>query len=223
MTTDNIVYDDGQDEIGADELVAELGRLGAAAKRRARTVNEELEGIDRKRENARLGARVVERKLIDDGEVLAEEADQLAWILGTPDETEAPEPPIPPVGPLTPPPAPPWVPPVPPTPPVDDEPDDTIVPPPADDGDDEPDAPVQVNVFITFVHWVRAWTPIAWLFAILGAIIALLVANATKGTFDDIVGFGRGVIVTLWFVFVTCLGFCLGGLLGSLLNRGNTE
>ncbi len=216
MTTDNIIlHDDAEGDYGADELVAELGRLGAAAKQRAKKVKDELEGVDRQRENARVGARVVERKLIDDAEVLAEEADQLSWILGA-----VPADDDPPTGPM-----PPTVPPAPPVPPTtDDEPDDDTPPPTGDGDDDEPaDGATQVNVFVTFVHWVQGWTPAAWILAIIGAIIALLVANATKGTFDDIVGFGRGLIVTLWFVFVTSLGFCVGGLLGSLLNRNNPE
>lgn len=70
---------------------------------------------------------------------------------------------------------------------------------------------------------VRRWTGMQWVLAILGIIIGLVVANVTYDMYDDINGFGRGLLVTLWFVFVAGFGFFLGGYIGSYVDRDDEE
>ena len=79
------------------------------------------------------------------------------------------------------------------------------------------DEPTKV-VKVTHVTNVRDWTGIQWLLAVIGAIIALLIASATRGVFGDIDGIARGTLVFFWFVFVTLTGFFGGGLLGTFIN-----
>lgn len=260
MTTDGITLTGDGEEYGAEELVIELGRLGAAAKSRADQVRKEMEGVSRKRENARIGARVVERKLLDDEQVLAEEVDQLGWILSSSTPPSEPKEPAASATDTSEP-----------RPGssvfdqdvVDEQTDKDFVPNPPYSSSQlrgmsndrlhvvalcfDMDVPVtdsnrdNVIVFIlanqvgvksgvertTTIRErvvdtvdVRQWTGLQWLFAIFGTIIGLVVANVSYGMYDDIVGFGRGLLVTLWFVFVAGLGFFLGGFIGSFEDRG---
>lgn len=195
-----------------------LGQLARRVGERRRDVRRELQGLETETDHVLIGARGALRAIDDDREVALEELDQLDEIFDGPDEPEVPAPTPP--GPLTPPPAPPWVPPVPPTPPVDDGPV-IIAPPPVDDGDDEPD-----DIVVIRRWWnIRDWSGVQWFLAVIGLILAIIVARFTWEPLvgDDIVGFARGAIATIWWIALMGLGFFGGGFIGSFFNRQVVE
>lgn len=205
MTTENI---EGSSNI--DELLQELGRLAKAAESRAEEVSKKAKGIETRRENARRGTRVVERKLNDDAEELAEEARQLAWILGTDNGDDVhervrelppvqEEPPAPPVAP--------------PTPPAGGGLIDTPRTPRR-----EPTTTPQPTV--AHVIDVRNWTVWAWVGAFLGAVIALLIAVFTGHPLahHSAKGVGAGLIMATWYVALVGFGFFGGGAAGSAIE-----
>jgi hypothetical protein len=212
MTTDNIVLEDDGEEYGVDELIVELGRLGAAAKQRAQRVQSEKEQVGKKRSNTRIGARVIERGLLDHEQKLDEEKDQLHWILSITgqEEDEEPEPPEIPGFVQQPPPEEPPAPPAPPTPPAS--------PPPV-----PPTQPV-TQMIPVYLH-PGNWTWLQWVLAVLLALAGLWVGGNTYDFFD-FEGVGRTVCVVLWVSLTTLFGFFLGGLVGYGVetwwnNRGN--
>ena len=65
----------------------------------------------------------------------------------------------------------------------------------------------------------RNWQSVAWLFAIIGAIIgAVIASNSWSPLVDDIRGFGRGLLATCWWIGLTGLGFFGGGAIGATIE-----
>lgn len=67
----------------------------------------------------------------------------------------------------------------------------------------------------------REWqdAPLAWILAILGALIGIVVASNTwEDVVDDLDGFARSLIATLWWIGIVGIGFFGGGTLGSWLS-----
>lgn len=70
----------------------------------------------------------------------------------------------------------------------------------------------------------RTWSGVSWFFAILGALIGIVVASFTwHPLFSGIHGFGRGLLVVLWHIALTAFGFFGGGWLGWNIERRNSE
>lgn len=154
-------------------------------------------------------ARVAEARRADEAARANEERDQLAAILNVIDT------------------------------PVDDTPvDEPTLPPPDVPAttattvitDDDPVPPATTTATTTTTTRVnhahpRNWGKIAWVTAIIGAIIALIIAGSTWDWFvNRIIGdndwdFVEGVLALLWYVVLIGLGFFLGGLIGSLIVK----
>lgn len=72
----------------------------------------------------------------------------------------------------------------------------------------------------------REWdSPLPWILAIIGALIGIVVASNTwEDVVDDLDGFVRSLIATLWWIGIVGIGFFGGGTLGSWLSsRFNRE
>jgi hypothetical protein len=63
----------------------------------------------------------------------------------------------------------------------------------------------------------RNWSIVAKILSGLGLIVGIVVAALSKGMYDDIHGFGHGLLVVFWFVCVAAFGFYAFGLLGALI------
>lgn len=210
MTTEGI------EGIEKSEAILELlGGLSKKARERAEALPKIQAGIDTRRKNAAVGLRVVERKLLDEEAVLAEEADQLAWILGGGDTSEKSihdrVRKLPSVDDLpAPPPAKP--------------------PAPADGLVDTPRTPRKrkdvtevIPATTPGTHHtadIRQWSGWSWLFAFLGAIVALLVATFTAHplAYHNAKGVAAVMIMVAWYVALVGFGFFGGGLGGSFIE-----
>lgn len=63
---------------------------------------------------------------------------------------------------------------------------------------------------------VRLWGVLQWLLAGVGLIVSLLIAGATWGWLvDDVTGFARVAIATVWWIALAMTGFFGGGFIGS--------
>ncbi|CAN5409709.1 hypothetical protein BH09PAT4_BH09PAT4_01590 [soil metagenome] len=204
MTTKNLK---GLQEIldAADEANAEIENLATA---RAKEILEDQRKAEKKKTDAdrraAIAARARQLKFDDDSAERDEEAGQMKFILDpTPAPEPEPEPDPEPQAPVEPAPAP---------APVDHDatgnPPTAVVPVvmPAP----EP-TPPRNNVD------PRNWRGIAWLLAIMGAVIGLIVARVTYGPMWSNVNSDtwHTVLVVLWFVALTAAGFFSGGWFGA--------
>lgn len=187
---------------GLEEVIEGMrranGQAVSAARRALRDAEKRLEGLAKEKIIADQARNLVHQGIEDLAGPIAHAMDQLDPIVNvrTPADQVDEEPPAPPM------------------PPEDPEPTT-----PAHAEDDNDDG-ARTNVFIVFVGWVREFTILQWLLAIIGALVGLRVGIATDD-FGDAEGFARGVIQTVWVVGLILLGFGLGGLIGSFFSRGN--
>lgn len=204
MTTENL----------DQELIAELQNAMNAAAGNVRTrardltaqVQERVAARDRDAVNADIAARLVDQRHADRLAANTEEARQLAVILGLDVGQPVAD------GDGTPPP-----------PPAPNQPDGFPPPAPAP----QQDAPARPSLF----DWIRSWTWIEWVCAILLAFVAIRwIAPATDqwvaGTVfnldpDSETGdssFWRSLVMTVWWILVVLAGFLIGGFIGSLIR-----
>lgn len=192
-----------------------LGQVASAARKRSSELANKRRGLQRERDNLAVGVRAAMRDIDNEDNALEEEEQKLSEILeGLPEPiVEVSEPTVASFTPRA-------------TPPAEIvvmEPEapalrTTLPPPEPEPATAESELPRRVTEQtnnaqqrVVEIIDVRRWTSPQWLVAVLGAIIGLVVANATHGMYDDIEGFGRGLLVFLWFVFMTGFGFFLVG------------
>lgn len=60
------------------------------------------------------------------------------------------------------------------------------------------------------------WGLLAWVLALILAVVGLLISCSWTSLFDKFSGFGHGLVITLWVILWTASGFCIGGSIGSL-------
>lgn len=194
MSTENIAEE-------AEEARRALGQAAAATRRRAQEVRDAMRGLDVERNNVVIGARAAMRSIDDENEELEEEVEQLRSILEGIDLAPRPTRMVPRAEEEA----------------AND--DDIIVQPappiptpvPVVNPDDAPRRPHRANP--------RRWRFWAWLFAIAGLLVCMMVAsNSWEPLVGDISGFGRGMLATCWWVGWTGLGFFGGGVIGSTID-----
>lgn len=206
MSTENI-----REEVEAARKA--LGKLDVARTQRLVEIRRARKGLATERARAKEAYETLEQSFDDQEGTLDEEESQLA---GTPDE--APAAPAPPVEPepaeeIPPTPEPTEIAPEPEPPAPPD-----VVEPPTEPAPAAP--PVETVVVHHHVLDVRTWTQLQWLFAIGLALMGLVLAAATdQKMVDDVVGFGRGFIIFVWWTGLISLGFGLGGMVGWLIER----
>lgn len=70
----------------------------------------------------------------------------------------------------------------------------------------------------------RGFSPVQWLLALLGLLVGLLVARFTwEDVVEDLDGFVRAVIATIWWLGIMGIGFFGGGLLGSFIDEDDDQ
>ena len=196
MTTQNL------DQEGINNLRAAMSYTADDARRRAEATLAEAAQItaerDQDAQDAAITARLLAQHHADRLRPVNEEAGQLAFIIGGPQAQPAPT-----DG----------------TPPGDPADGATVV--------HEPTAVVpavprqETHVFrVTRIH--HSGTQLV--FALVGVIIGLLVALFTyQPAFDDVHGSGHDALVTLWFIVLCGLGFCLGGWFGWFVEEHSAD
>jgi len=187
---------------GFDELMTGLLTLEANLRKRGK----DLEAQDAGQARQAIGLAAAEQRLREDRQATAEEAAQIEEVRARAEQLL--NPPAPPADAATEE-----------VPAPDTE---VVVETPEGDPTQEQNVHVHTNVFITFINWVRGFTLLQWVLALIGMLVGLRIGLVTDD-FGDATGTARTVIQVVWVTGLTILGFGLGGWIGSLIERRRTN
>lgn len=202
MTTENL------DQEGIDNLRAATRYSAENARERAEKLVGEIDGLEAQRaqdqRDAELAKRLLDRQNVDLLRPKAEEARQLAEVIGTP-ASAAPEGATPGAGEL----------------------EGTVLPPPEPPTATAPAVEVPADrPRDEMFNWtdtpLRPQTSLAWLLALLGALLGFVFGVLTHDFGGNLPGVIDGLVSVMWVIGLIVFGFGLGALIGNFLNRGNT-